>query len=188
MGLWWQRPLACSINKWAGLGAWNIHAIHATMWNPSCYCLSAELRSPSCACGASTPMCGIPSLYVSTLWRLCYSYFALIGYDDVEVATRTTTRRRWLWSTTSSTPMRDYIGSLLQLCHSPVLRTESKPIYVCPRCSNHTYRQQYGEQKQYGIASLSCDDLCATCMLQVNTTGLRLFHYCIMTYVSTCDA
>jgi hypothetical protein len=37
------------------------------------------------------------------------------GYDDVEVAARTTTRRRWSWSTTFSTPTRDYVGSLLQL-------------------------------------------------------------------------
>jgi hypothetical protein len=33
----------------------------------------------------------------------------------VEVAAVTTTRRRWSWLTTSSTPMRDYIGSQLQL-------------------------------------------------------------------------
>jgi hypothetical protein len=39
---------------------------------------------------------------------------ALIGYDDVEVATRTTTRRR-SWTTTSSKLMRDYVESLLQL-------------------------------------------------------------------------
>jgi hypothetical protein len=39
---------------------------------------------------------------------------ALIGYDDMEVDVRTTTRRRWSWTTTS-TPMRGYVGSLLQL-------------------------------------------------------------------------
>jgi hypothetical protein len=40
---------------------------------------------------------------------------ARIGYDDVEVAARMTTRRRWSWMTTSSTPICDCVGSLLQL-------------------------------------------------------------------------
>jgi hypothetical protein len=40
---------------------------------------------------------------------------ALIGYDNVKVATETTARKRRSWSTTSSTPMRDYVGSLLHL-------------------------------------------------------------------------
>jgi hypothetical protein len=42
------------------------------------------------------------------------------------------------------------------------------------------------------MASISCDDLCViscvTCESQVETTGLRLSHYCIMACVSTCDA
>jgi hypothetical protein len=38
---------------------------------------------------------------------------ALIGYDDVEVAVGTTTSRRWSWSITSSTLMRNYIEPLL---------------------------------------------------------------------------
>jgi hypothetical protein len=29
--------------------------------------------------------------------------------------------------------------------------TELKPPYVCPKCSNHTYGRQYGEQIQYLI-------------------------------------
>jgi hypothetical protein len=40
---------------------------------------------------------------------------ALITYDDVKVAVGMTTKRRWLWSTTFSTSMRDYVGSLFQL-------------------------------------------------------------------------
>jgi hypothetical protein len=39
----------------------------------------------------------------------------LIGYDEVEVAARTTIWRRQSWTTTSSTPMCDYVGLLLQL-------------------------------------------------------------------------
>jgi hypothetical protein len=39
----------------------------------------------------------------------------LISYNNVDVAAGTTMRRRWSWTTTSSTPMCDYIGSLLQL-------------------------------------------------------------------------
>jgi hypothetical protein len=40
---------------------------------------------------------------------------ALIGYDDVEVAARMTTRRRWSWSIALFTLTRDYVRSLLQL-------------------------------------------------------------------------
>jgi hypothetical protein len=40
---------------------------------------------------------------------------APIDYNDVEVAAGTTTQRRRSWMTTSSTPTRDYVGSLLQL-------------------------------------------------------------------------
>jgi hypothetical protein len=39
----------------------------------------------------------------------------LFDCDNVEVAVGMTTRRRRSWSTTSSTPTRDYVGSLLQL-------------------------------------------------------------------------
>jgi hypothetical protein len=39
----------------------------------------------------------------------------LISYDDVEVAVGMTTRRRRAWSSTSSTPTRDYVEPLLQL-------------------------------------------------------------------------
>jgi hypothetical protein len=43
---------------------------------------------------------------------------ALIGYDDITFATKTTTWRRRSWSTTSATLMHDNIGSLLQLSFS----------------------------------------------------------------------
>jgi hypothetical protein len=39
----------------------------------------------------------------------------LIGYDDVEVTVRTTTRRRRSWLTTFSTPKHDYVRSLFLL-------------------------------------------------------------------------
>jgi hypothetical protein len=39
----------------------------------------------------------------------------LNSYHDVEATTGMTTRRRWSWTTTSSTPTHDYIGLLLQL-------------------------------------------------------------------------
>jgi hypothetical protein len=42
-----------------------------------------------------------------------------------------------------------------------------------------------------GMALMSCDDMCVTfvhaCVMQSNTTRLRLFHYYITTCVSTCD-
>jgi hypothetical protein len=39
----------------------------------------------------------------------------LIGYNDIEVAAGTNTRRRRSWSTTFSTPTSDYVGLWLQL-------------------------------------------------------------------------
>jgi hypothetical protein len=41
----------------------------------------------------------------------------------------------------------------------------------------------------YGLNIIwwSMCNICATCELLVNTTRLRLFLYCITTYVSTCD-
>jgi hypothetical protein len=45
--------------------------------------------------------------------ELCGGAAALIGYNDVVVAVRMTTRRRRSRMTTSSTPMHDYVGSLL---------------------------------------------------------------------------
>jgi hypothetical protein len=92
-----------------GLGA--THAYTPPRENLSCHLLSGwpkilvacEMLAHSlvvfhpCTCG----------LHVGTT--------ALNGYDDVEVAAGTTTRRRRLWSTTFSTPMRYCVGSLLQL-------------------------------------------------------------------------
>jgi hypothetical protein len=44
-------------------------------------------------------------------------------------------------------------GNLIQRTvihyHTPIQRIKSKPPYVCPGCSNHTYGEQYVEQIQY---------------------------------------
>jgi hypothetical protein len=59
---------------------------------------------------------------------------ALIGYDDVEVAIETTMRMRQSWTTTSSTPTRDYVGSLLQLffhCSACLVVTIHDLLVVC---------------------------------------------------------
>jgi hypothetical protein len=46
---------------------------------------------------------------------------ALIGYDHMEVAAEMSTTRRRSWSTTSSIPTCNYVGSLLQIFfHCPV--------------------------------------------------------------------
>jgi hypothetical protein len=49
------------------------------------------------------------------------------------------------------------------------------------------YREWY-EWYSLNIMRWFVCNICATCELQVNTTGLRLFDYCITTCVSTCDA
>jgi hypothetical protein len=72
------KPLACFINKGAGLGVWLRDTIHATTWNPSWRRrLSVEPQSPSCARGASTPTHSIPSMYMWTLWRRCYDCYCV---------------------------------------------------------------------------------------------------------------
>jgi hypothetical protein len=54
--------------------------------------------------------------YMCRLLRCAVTIAAvMIGYDDMEVAARTTMRRRRLWSTISSTLTCDYVGSFLQL-------------------------------------------------------------------------
>jgi hypothetical protein len=77
MSLWWQRSLACSINKGVGLGAWLTDVIHTTTWNPSHRWLPVDLRSPSCAHGASTPTRDVLSLYVWTPCRRCYGCYCV---------------------------------------------------------------------------------------------------------------
>jgi hypothetical protein len=66
---------------------------------------------------------------------------ALIGYDDVKVAIGTTTQRRRLWVTTSSTPTCDYVGSLLQLffrCSARLVVTTIYNPFTCKfsRCNS----------------------------------------------------
>jgi hypothetical protein len=66
------------------MGGARVLNIHTTTWNPSRHHLSAELWSPSCARGASTPTCGIPSLY---MWTPCRRYY-ICCYAD---------RLQWSW-------------------------------------------------------------------------------------------
>jgi hypothetical protein len=120
-----------SINKRVRVGVQHMPK-HAITWNPSHCLLSADLRSPSCACGASTPMRGVASLYVWTLWRQCYSHCCA---DRLWWSWRLLfTRRRQLWSTTSSTQTRDYVESLLQLffhCWACLVVTPNYDTFTC---------------------------------------------------------
>jgi hypothetical protein len=58
----------------------------------------------------------------------------LIGYNVVEVAAMTTTRRRRSWSPTSSTSIHDYVGLLLQLffrCSARLVVTMIYDLFIC---------------------------------------------------------
>jgi hypothetical protein len=115
MDLQWENSLACFINIRAGLGAYI--RLHATTWktiaatsssrpNHEALAASEVLAHPCvtfhlCTCGLRWGAAMIPAV--------------LISYDDMEVATGMTMRRRRSWSTTSSTLKRDYVGRLLQL-------------------------------------------------------------------------
>jgi hypothetical protein len=110
-----RSPLACPINMKGGPRG-DVH-LHATMWKTLATTTSSRpkpralptrkvLANPrevfhpcTCALRGGTAMIAN----------------ALISYDDMEVAGGMTTRRRWSWSTTSSTPTCDYVGPLLQL-------------------------------------------------------------------------
>jgi hypothetical protein len=100
--------------KWgAGLGA-HIDAYTPPRKNPSHHLLSSQPRNPSCARGASTPIHGVPSLYVWTPWRR-YCICCCAGQLRQLGVAVTMTMRRQSWSITSSTLMCDYLGPLLQL-------------------------------------------------------------------------
>jgi hypothetical protein len=111
MSLWWQSPITYSINK--GGGARGViqmphkpphKTLPATASRPNSEALAAHivLAHPRAAFHPCT--CG---LHRGTA--------LLIGYDEVTVPAKTTTRRKGSWLSTSSTLTCDYVGSLLQL-------------------------------------------------------------------------
>jgi hypothetical protein len=115
MGLRWKNLLVCSINMRGGARSAHMPTRHHVKTlavtsfsrsNPETLFVWEVLAHPyaafhPCMCG----LCGGTAMIVATL----------IGYDDMEVAAGTTTRRRRSWSTISSTPTCNYVGSLLQL-------------------------------------------------------------------------
>jgi hypothetical protein len=114
MGLQWRSPLACSINIRGGVrGVINtcLQPPHETLAATSSWPNSEALAARMVLAHSRTMFhpctCGL---------RRCAAAVAaaMIDYDNVKVAVETTTSRRWSWSTTSSTPTHDYIGSLLQ--------------------------------------------------------------------------
>jgi hypothetical protein len=115
MGLRWGSPLACSINMRGGARGVHTPTLHhvktlatASYSRPNSKALHVRMVLAYPHVAFHPYMCG---LYGGA----AVIAVALIGYDDVEVATRMTTGRRWSWSTAFSTPTRDYVGSLLQL-------------------------------------------------------------------------
>jgi hypothetical protein len=95
-----------------GVGLW----AHTLAYTPPCETLAAISSRPNSEALATREVLAHPwAVLHPCTCGLCRGAAALIGYDDVEVAVRTTMRRRRSWSTTSSTLTRDYVGSLLQL-------------------------------------------------------------------------
>jgi hypothetical protein len=111
MGLWWQSPLTCRINKVGGA-----RGVIQTPHTPPHKTLAAAASQLN----SEAPTAHVVLAHPRTAFHPCTcglnrGVAALIGYDEVKVPTDTTTRRSWLWLTTSSTPTRDYVVSLLQL-------------------------------------------------------------------------
>jgi hypothetical protein len=115
MGLRLRSLLVCSINIRGGARG-DIDTYTPPCENPSHHLLSVKPWNPSYAWGALAHPCAV--LHLCTC-GLCGGATAivtvLISYDDVKVVAGTTTRRRWSWSTTFSTPICNYVGLLLQL-------------------------------------------------------------------------
>jgi hypothetical protein len=74
------------------------------------------------------------------------------------------------------------VGTAVAVCCSDII--VSVEIVLRLTCFCREWCEWYG----LNIIWWSMCNICATCKLQVNTSGLRLFHYCIMICVSTCDA
>jgi hypothetical protein len=115
MDIRWWSPLACSINIRGGAR----DAIN-TCYTPPRETLATTSSRPNSEALATHVVLAHPHVvfypYTCGLHRIAATVaFALIGYNDVKVADEMTTRRRRSWSTTSSIPTCDYIGSLLQL-------------------------------------------------------------------------
>jgi hypothetical protein len=111
--VWWGSPLPWSINMRCGARG------RLMLYMPPRETLAATSTWPNSEALAERVMLAhsrtVFHLYTCGLRRgTAVVAIALIGYTDMKVSTRTTTRS-WSWETTSSTPMRDYVGSLLWL-------------------------------------------------------------------------
>jgi hypothetical protein len=76
----------------------------------------------------------------------------------------------------------DLWNPIVAVCYSDII--VSIEIVLCLTY----FCREWCEWYVLNVIWWSVSNICATYMLHVNTTGLRLFHYCITTYVSTCDA
>jgi hypothetical protein len=111
MGLRWGSPLACSINI---RGEARARLTHAYM--PPRETLADTSSRPNFEVLAARVVLAHPhAVFHPCTCGLRRGVAALIDYDNAKVAVEMTTRRRRSWSTTSSTPTCDYVGSLLQL-------------------------------------------------------------------------
>jgi hypothetical protein len=110
MSLWWESSLACSINMRGGASGANSPAHHHVKTLAAAF---SQLNSKTLV---AHEMLAYPCVtFYPCTCELRGDVVVLIYCDDMEVAAGTTMRRRRSWSITSSTPMRDYVGSPLQL-------------------------------------------------------------------------
>jgi hypothetical protein len=127
MGLWWQSSLTCSINKGGGARGVIQMPPHKTL-------AAAASRLNSEAPAAHVVLTHPRAAFHPCTCGLDRGVAALIGFNEVRVPAETTTRRRRSWLTTSSTPMRDYVVSLLQLflrCSAHLVVTMIYDPFTC---------------------------------------------------------
>jgi hypothetical protein len=144
-----------------------------------CVAYPYRLESPSglAACTVSglsqhvEVMCSRLLMKIETLWWL---RFGLIGSI------------RWVFH-------RDFVDVIYEISCGVNITTVAvycSDIIVSVEIILHLtcFCRECCEWYGLNIMRWSVCSICATCELQVNTTGLRLFYYCITTCVSTCDA
>jgi hypothetical protein len=137
-----------------------------------CVACPYRLESPSglAACTISglsqqaEVMCNSLLMKIETFWWLIFGLIRSIGWDF----------------------HRDFVDVIYEIpcgvcCSDIIVLVE---IILCLTYFYREWCEWYG----LNIMWWSMCNICTTCELQVNTTRLRLFYYCIMTCVSTCDA
>jgi hypothetical protein len=126
-------------------------------------------------------MCSSLLMKIETFWRLRFGLIGSIGWDFIDVIYE-------IPCGVCCCCLRWFSLRFYRLDHSVVAVYCSDIIVsiefvLCLTC----FCREWCEWYDLNIMWWYVCNICATCVLQDNTTGLRLFHYCITTCVPTYD-